>query len=327
MPQHRMTVLLLCCHGSLTFKWVLLPGDRTNFPIKTGGNWTSGGAKAIKTSPSPLLLVSITPTTTPDYSYPSSYLIMLDLLIFIVAFAVLYYSISTIVSFASVITLDGSGDHFEATVEDKYTPSTPFYSPEVTYRNDPPPRAHYNNTYEQPARCPVCYPPPPRVFVSLDPNQKYVRPVHSRDCPFQPVSTNFSVSISVTYHRSNERPAILPGLQRWVYSRRDKSIPTEYNSSSCGFTTDDLIDIRQVYPGDPDFDLAALPTTSILTHIPTCNPQTPSSQPAFNIPIPSSQPTFNTPTPSSQPTHESSISQLVDVGEHCNPSNHRDLPN
>ncbi|KAG8987962.1 hypothetical protein FRB93_004330 [Tulasnella sp. JGI-2019a] len=179
---------------------------------------------------------------------------MFELCIVIAAFAVLYYRADYIISSAaSTGSLDGPGDHSEAPT-DKSTPPVHFPSRKIVHHSNPPP-THHHNAPQQPTVCPVCYPPPPKVFAPIDPNPKYVAPVHSRDCPMQP---------------------------RWVYSRRPKSNATAHNSGPHRFTTDDLIDLRQIHPGDPDFN----PTAPFITSAPT--PPTPTFPSAHTtIPPPS----------------------------------------
>ncbi|KAG9002151.1 hypothetical protein FRB93_011777 [Tulasnella sp. JGI-2019a] len=227
---------------------------------------------------------------------------MFELCILLVACAALYYHVDIIGTSVSAVPLDGPGDHSQADTDDLAVPVyTP--SPQITHHIKPAPPAYHYDAPQQSTTCPICYPPSPRVFPPINPNPKYVPLVHSSDCPLQP---------------------------RWVYSRRPQSNPTAHNASPYRFTTDDLIDLRQVHRGDPDFDPTAplvsssparpihiahtitpplAPRNHFISQFPDRRPtSTYAHTPPITNPYPSYPSTPNyTPTPANNPAHQTSI--------------------
>ncbi|KAG9002153.1 hypothetical protein FRB93_011779 [Tulasnella sp. JGI-2019a] len=190
---------------------------------------------------------------------------MFELCILLVACAALYYHANSITTSVSAVPLDGPGDYSKAATDNPAIPAH-IPSPQVTHHTKPAPPTYRYNAPQQSTICPVCYPPPPRVFPPINASTKYVPLVHSSDCPMQP---------------------------RWVYSRRPQSNPTAQNASSRRFTTDDLIDLRQVHRGDPDFDpTAPLVSSSPTRPIPIPHTTTPPRAPynAFTSQLPNHRP-------------------------------------
>ncbi|KAG8986642.1 hypothetical protein FRB93_005207 [Tulasnella sp. JGI-2019a] len=162
---------------------------------------------------------------------------MLELCVLIITFAALYYHSDSFIPIVAAVPLSEPGDHIEAAT-DKSAAPTHLPPPEIILHHKSSSSTYHYNASQESTVCPVCYPSPPRVFAPIDPNPKYVPLVHSRNCPMQP---------------------------RWVYSRRSQSNTTVHRTGPHRFTTDDLIDLRQVHPGDPDFN----PTAPFITSAPT----------------------------------------------------------
>ncbi|KAG9001599.1 hypothetical protein FRB93_012025 [Tulasnella sp. JGI-2019a] len=207
---------------------------------------------------------------------------MFELLVLVAAIAFLYYGNDSVVSFTSRASVEGPVAPMDKTLAPAPaptpTPSPPVYSSTITYHSESSPRTHFNYACEQSASpCPVCYPPPLRVFAPIDRNPKFAPHVHSSDCPMRP---------------------------RWVYSRRNKTIPAMHNPTPGGFTTDDLVDLREVHSNHPDFDHTAPFIREVARDIPIINiPPPPPLSPytAHNFSTPQSTPPPSTPT-TPQPT-------------------------
>ncbi|KAG9012051.1 hypothetical protein FRB93_002194 [Tulasnella sp. JGI-2019a] len=227
---------------------------------------------------------------------------MFELCILLATLAAFYYHADSIATSVSAIPLNGPGDHSKAAMDDPAFPAH-IPSPQIMHNTKPAPPTYRYNTPHQSTVCPVCYPPPPRVFALVNPDAKYIPLIHSSDCPMQP---------------------------RWVYTRRPQSNSTAQNASPHRFTTDDLIDIRQVHRGDPDFDptaplVSSSPTRPIpIAHTTTCPPapcnpftsQLPNHRssptyphtPPITNPYPSYPSTPNyTLTPVNNPAHQISV--------------------
>ncbi|KAG9002148.1 hypothetical protein FRB93_011774 [Tulasnella sp. JGI-2019a] len=218
---------------------------------------------------------------------------MFELCILLVACGALYYHADIIGTSVSAVPLDGPSDHSQAATDD---PAAPVHilSPQITYNIKPAPPTYHYDAPQQSIICPICY-PPPRVFPPINPNPKYVPLVHSSDCPMQP---------------------------RWLCSRRPQSNTTAHNASPHRFTTDDLIDLRQVHRGDPDFDPTAplvsssrtrpipTPYNPFTSQLPNCRPT--SAHPHTTPPITNSYPSYlstsnYTPTPANNPARQISV--------------------